>query len=168
MPMPGSAPSRPRRLARRARINTAVLAGALLAGMGAAPLLSYRVDGDAIDDPLTGQVGDPARGRTVVLARQVSTCLLCHAGPFSDGQSSGAQSQSAIGPSLTGVGSRLTAGQIRLRIVNAAAVNPATVMPGFYTVSGLTRVGHAWEGKPVLTANQVEDVVAYLTTLNAP
>ena len=163
MPMPGSAPSRPRRLARRVLLNTAVLAGALLAGMGAAPLLSYRVDGDAIADTLTGQVGDPARGRTVVLARQVSTCLLCHAGPFSE-----VQSQSAIGPSLTGVGSRLTAGQIRLRIVNAAAVNPATVMPGFYTVSGLTRVGHAWEGKPVLTANQVEDVVAYLTTLNAP
>jgi sulfur-oxidizing protein SoxX len=127
------------------------------------PLAEYEVDRDSIPQPLGGLPGDPVRGAALFAARQVSTCLLCHADP-SAVHSAG----SAIGPSLVGVGSRLTAGQIRLRIVDAARVNPETIMPSFHVVQGLTRVGHAWQGRPVLDAGQIEDLVAYLVTLRAP
>lgn len=118
---------------------------------------------DSIEMPLDGQIGDSTRGRAIVVARQVSTCLLCHAGPFPE-----AEFQGDIGPSLAGVGNRLSRGQLRLRIVNAAAVNPETVMPSFYTTTGLTRVGRQWQGRPVLDARQIEDVVAFLATLRDP
>jgi sulfur-oxidizing protein SoxX len=135
------------------------LAAALLAG-AAGPLLPYQVEGDSIAVSLTGREGDPARGRAIMSAREISTCALCHGGPFAD-----SHFQGTVGPSLSGVGARLSAGQIRLRIVDAAAVNPQTIMPRFYTVSGLTRVARKWQGQPILSAEQIEDVVAYLTTL---
>jgi len=136
---------------------------ALLAGGASEPLLPYRVDGDSIMAPLTGHAGDPAHGRAIVLDREVSTCLLCHGGPFPE-----EHFQGTVGPSLSGVGARLSEGQLRLRVVNAAVVNPETVMPSFYTVAGLTRVGRQWQGKPILSADQIEDVVAFLVTLGAP
>ena len=92
-----------------------------------------------------------------------STCLLCHAGPFPE-----QRFQGTIGPSLAGVGDRLSEGQIRLRLVDASVANPETVMPRFYAVTGLTRVAPAYAGRPVLEAEQIEDVVAFLTTLRAP
>ncbi len=142
--------------------SVAALAACLLVG-AAGPLLPWRVEGDAVVASLTGRTGDPARGRAIMRAREVSTCLLCHAGPFADPHFEG-----TVGPSLAGVGTRLSEGQIRLRIIDPALVDPQTVMPSFYTVTGLTRVGRQWEGKPVLSADQVEDVVAYLATLRAP
>ncbi len=125
-------------------------------------LVGYSVTNDAIEEPLGGAVGDANRGAALFANRQVSTCLLCHADP------SAQQSGRAIGPSLAGVGSRLTAGQIRLRIVDAGRVNPETIMPSFYKVDGLTRVGRQWQGKPVLNAMQIEDLVAWLATLRNP
>jgi len=118
---------------------------------------------DAIDTPLAAQPGDAARGREIVQDRQTSACLLCHAGPFP-----APHLQGTIGPSLDGVGSRLSAGQIRLRLIDARKLNPDTVMPPYYVVDGLNRVGHAWQGRPALSAQQIEDVVAFLTTLRAP
>jgi L-cysteine S-thiosulfotransferase len=118
---------------------------------------------DAMDTPLTAQPGDPVRGRQVVENRQISACLLCHSGPFT-----APHLQGTIGPSLNGVGSRLSAGQIRLRLVDARKLNPDTVMPPYYVVDGLNRVGHQWQGKPALSAQQIEDVVAFLATLRAP
>ena len=118
---------------------------------------------DAIDTPLTVQPGDPARGRQVVENRQLSACLLCHSGPFPS-----PHLQGTIGPSLDGVGSRLSAGQIRLRLIDARKLNPDTVMPPSYAGDGLNRVGHAWQGRPALSAQQIEDVVAFLTTLRTP
>jgi L-cysteine S-thiosulfotransferase len=118
---------------------------------------------DAIDTPLTSQPGDPARGRGIVESRQLGACLLCHSGPFPE-----PHLQGSIGPSLAEVGSRLSAGQIRLRLVDARKLNPETVMPPYYVVDGLLRVGQAWRGKPALSAQQIEDVVAFLTTLRAP
>jgi L-cysteine S-thiosulfotransferase len=158
MPEPVSG-GRPR--ARRKRHGGALaLACAVLAGAaGAEPLLPYRVEGDAIPAPLAGARGDPERGRAIVLRRQ-STCLLCHSGPFPE-----TPFQGTIGPDLRGVGARLEEGQIRLRLVDPSRLNPATVMPGFYVVEGLTRVGAEWRGKPVLSAEEIEDVVAFLTTL---
>jgi sulfur-oxidizing protein SoxX len=63
------------------------------------------------------------------------------------------------------VGSRLTAGQLRLRLVDPQVVNSATIMPAYYKVAGLYRVLPLYQGKTLLTAQQIEDVVAYLLTL---
>jgi sulfur-oxidizing protein SoxX len=118
---------------------------------------------DAIDAPLADQPGDPVRGRQIVENRQLGACLLCHSGPFP-----APHLQGTIGPSLDGVGSRLSAGQIRLRLVDARTLNPETVMPPYYVVDGLNRTAHEWQGRPVLSAQQIEDVVAFLVTLRAP
>lgn len=66
---------------------------------------------------------------------------------------------------LSGVGARLGAGQLRLRIVDASLLNRDTIMPAYYRVSGLNQVAAAYRGRPILSAQQVEDVVAYLLTL---
>ena len=118
---------------------------------------------DAIDTPLTAQPGDPSRGRQIVENGQISACLLCHSGPFP-----APHLQGTIGPSLDGVGSRLSAGQIRLRLVDARRLNLDTVMPPYYVAEGLNRTGRAWQGRPALDAQQIEDVVAFLTTLRTP
>jgi len=138
----------------------AVLAG--LAGCAAwAPdaVTAYRVDGDAIRDRLLPAAGDAARGKAVVVARD-SNCLLCHALP-----DAGVRAMGNIGPPLAGVGARLSEGQLRLRIVDSMRLNRDTIMPSYYRVDGLNLVAEAWRGKPVLTAQQVEDTVVYLLTL---
>jgi sulfur-oxidizing protein SoxX len=92
--------------------------------------------------------------------RQVGLCLLCHSGPFPE-----EKFQGTLAPDLKGAGTRWSEGELRLRIVDAARLNPATIMPPYYRVQGLTRVAPAFAGKPLLSAEQIEDVVAYLTTL---
>lgn len=123
-------------------------------------LRPYTVAGDAIPASLTGAKGDPARGRAIVVNRQVGLCLLCHSGPFSE-----EKFQGNLAPSLQGAGGRWSEGQLRLRIVDSSRLNPDTIMPSYYRVDGLYRVLPAFAGKPVLTAEQIEDVVAYLATL---
>ena len=115
---------------------------------------------DAIPASLTGAKGDPQRGRAIVANRQVGLCLLCHSGPFPE-----ERFQGNLAPDLRGVGSRLTEGEIRLRLVDPARANPQTIMPAYYRTEGLTRVGPSYRGKPVLSAEQIEDVVAFLATL---
>jgi L-cysteine S-thiosulfotransferase len=137
----------------------AVLAVAALPG-GFTRAEVYAVVGDAIPAPLAGGRGDAARGRGIVVNRQVGLCLLCHSGPFPE-----ERFQGTIGPDLRGTATRLSEGQIRLRIVDASRVNPATIMPAYFRTEGLTRVAPALRGKPVLTAGEVEDVVAFLVTL---
>jgi sulfur-oxidizing protein SoxX len=129
----------------------------------AAALLTFQVQGDAIPLPLTGHTGDPAQGRRIVLDRQVGTCLLCHTGPFPE-----ERFQGSIGPDLTGVGSRLSEGQLRLRLVDPQRLNPESVMPAYYKTEGRIRVAKALQDRPVLNAAQIEDVVAFLATLRAP
>ncbi|MGB9115642.1 sulfur oxidation c-type cytochrome SoxX [Bradyrhizobium sp.] len=126
---------------------------------GGQELRPYTVTGDAIMESLTGAPGDAARGRALVLER-TSTCILCHSGPFPE-----EKFQGDLAPNLAGSGSRWSEGQLRLRLVNASRLNPATIMPSYYRVEGLDRVGPAWRGKPILTAEQIEDIVAYLATL---
>jgi sulfur-oxidizing protein SoxX len=123
-------------------------------------LVAYQMVGDAIPRSLTGQPGDAARGRAIVANRQMGLCLLCHAGPFPE-----EKFQGDLAPDLAGAGSRWSEGQLRLRIVDASRVNPATIMPPYYRVDGLERVAAAFRGRPVLSAEQIEDVVAFLTTL---
>ena len=120
----------------------------------------YAVSGDAIAEPLTSARGDPARGRAIIVNRQVGLCLLCHAGPFPE-----ERFQGTIGPDLNGVASRLSEGQIRLRIVDPARTTPDSVMPAYFRTEGLARVAPSLRGKPILSAEQIEDVVAFLLTL---
>src|SRR5690242_18868934 len=140
----------------------AVIASALLAGGARAetPLRPYTVEGDAIPASLTGAPGDPVPGREIVTNRQVGLCLLCHSGPFPE-----QKFQGTLAPDLSGAGTRATEGQLRLRIVDASRIRPDTIMPPYYRVDGLTRVAPAFQGKPILSAEQIEDVVAYLATL---
>jgi L-cysteine S-thiosulfotransferase len=157
MPVPGSRLSPPKPL-RRSRL-TGLLLLMLPAGPAAAQVAPYQVAGDGIPASLTGLPGDAARGRASFGNRQVSTCLLCHADPSIEAP------QATIGTSLRGVGTRLTPAQIRLQLVDARRLDPDTVMPSFYAVAGLRRVAQAWQDRPVLTAAQIEDLVAFLATL---
>ena len=116
--------------------------------------------GDAIPDSLTGHTGDPARGRAIVLNRQVGLCLLCHSGPFPE-----ERFQGNMAPDLKGAGARWSEGELRLRMVDARKLNPQTIMPPYFVVDGMNRVAPAFRGKPILTAEQIEDVVAFLATL---
>jgi sulfur-oxidizing protein SoxX len=109
---------------------------------------------------LTGAPGDPARGRAIVADRQVGLCLLCHRGPFPE-----VRFQGDLAPDMSGAGRRWTEGQLRLRMVDSSRINPATIMPAYHRTEGLTRVAPAFRGKPILTAEQIEDVVAFLQTL---
>lgn len=122
-------------------------------------LQDYAVVSDAIPRPLTAAPGDPARGRALIVDR-ATTCILCHSGPFPE-----QKFQGDLAPNLTGAGSRWSEGQLRLRLVDASRFNAATIMPSYYRVDGLDRVGAAWRDKPILSAEQIEDIVAYLVTL---
>src|SRR6266404_6686609 len=125
---------------------------------GAQALRPYAIVGDAIPEPLTAR-GDATRGRALVVER-TSTCILCHNGPFPE-----QKFQGDLAPNLAGAGSRWSEGQLRLRLIDASGLNPATIMPSYYRVEGLVRVGPSWRGRPILSAEQIEDIVAYLASL---
>jgi sulfur-oxidizing protein SoxX len=127
--------------------------------VAAASAAGLNVIGDGMPDRLAA-AGDPARGRELVLARTSANCVLCHAVPDPAVKFAG-----NVGPSLAGVGSRLTQAQLRLRVADNLRVNPATVMPSYHRIDGLDRVASAYRGKPVLSAQEVEDIVAWLATL---
>ncbi len=144
------------------KIALAALVAAGIAGGagGEEALRPYEAVGDAIPAPLTDTPGDAARGRAIIVNRRVGLCLLCHAGPFPE-----EKLQGNLAPDLAGAGARWTEGQLRLRIVDARRANPDTIMPPYYRIDGLTRVASPWRDKPVLSAQQIEDVVAFLATL---
>ena len=114
---------------------------------------------DEIPASLTGAKGDPVRGRALVANRQVGLCLLCHSGPFPE-----ERFQGDLAPDLRSA-ARLTEGQIRQRIVDSGKANPGSFMPAYYRTEGLTRVAPAYQGKTILSTEQIEDIVAYLRTL---
>ena len=122
--------------------------------------LAYEVVGDAIPQPLQGLVGDAHRGRALVTDRREGLCLLCHRGPFPE-----ERFQGDLSTDLSGAGTRWTPGQLRLRLADAKRLNPDSLMPAYHRIDGLQRVASAWQGKPLFSAQQVEDVVAFLTTL---
>jgi L-cysteine S-thiosulfotransferase len=129
-----------------------VCMGVVLYGCSTSPKM-----GDALESPLAA-AGDPARGREIFVSREGGHCVLCHAVP-------GVEVAGDVGPPLAGVGSRLSAGQIRLRIADISRVKPEAVMPAFHRTEGLTRVASNFIGKPTLSGQQVEDLVAFLGTL---
>jgi len=144
----------------RAGLLVAALIGSSAGTAWAQGASPYTVVGDAIPQPLADKPGDPARGRAIVANRSVGLCLLCHSGPIPE-----ERFQGNLAPSLAGAGGRWSAAQLRLRIVDGARLNPDTIMPPYYRTTGLQRVAKAFEGKTILTAEQIEDVVAYLATL---
>lgn len=123
-------------------------------------MVTYRIDAGGISAPLGGLTGDPARGRALVAARDAANCVLCHAVPAGVAARSG-----DLGPSLVGVGMRLTPPQLRLRVVDSSRVNADSIMPPYYRVTGLDDVAAQYRGKPILSAQQVEDIVAWLAAL---
>ena len=143
----------------RSILQTILLALALPCAAGAQELASYKVVGDGIPQSLTGTAGDAAKGRVLVLDRS-TTCILCHSGPFPE-----TRFQGDLAPDLKGSGTRWSTSQLRLRLVDASRLNPETIMPSYYRIDGLDRVGRNFNGKPILTAPQIEDIVAYLATL---
>ena len=145
------------RLAPAAAMALALLAATCAQAQIVQPL---PVSGDAIPTPLTDMPGDAAKGRAIVANRQVGLCLLCHSGPFPE-----ERFQGTLAPSLEGAGARWSAGQLRLRIADTQRLNPSSIMPSYHRADGLTRVAAAWKDKPLFSAQQVEDVVAYLQTL---
>jgi L-cysteine S-thiosulfotransferase len=141
-------------------VRVALLALALAAGPAQAQVAAHVVADGAIAAPLDGMTGDAVRGRAIVADRQKGLCLLCHSGPFPE-----ERFQGDLAPSLAGAGSRSGEGELRLRMVDSRKVNPASIMPAYHAADGLTRVGPAFAGKPILTAREVEDVVAFLKEL---
>lgn len=139
------------------RVALALLIGAASA---TAEVARFTVTGDAIEAPLLATPGDAARGEAIVKDRETANCLICHAIPDARERFMG-----DVGPSLAGVGSRLTAGQIRLRLVDPTRLNAEAVMPAYHRTEGFTRVDPRYQGRPVLSAMEIEHVVAYLAGL---
>jgi sulfur-oxidizing protein SoxX len=108
------------------------------------------------------QAADAARGRAIVADRTRGLCLLCHQAPIPE-----ERFQGNLAPDLAGAGSRWTLDELRLRVAAPRRLNPDTIMPSYGEVAGLVRVGRAWQGKPILSAAEIEDVVAYLATLKS-
>ena len=137
-----------------AQVKVEAAASSVLAGTA-----SNVVD-QALPQPLTATAGDATRGRAIVANRQVGLCLLCHTGPIPE-----ERFQGNLAPDLSGAGKRWSVGQLRLRMVDARTLNPQTLMPSYHRTDGLNRVAPAFAAAPMLGAQQVEDVVAYLLTL---
>jgi len=156
----GSARSRPRPLAEAVVAAAAALLLCISDVAKGDTLQPYAIVGNSIPTSFTGREGDPVHGRAIVLDRRLGACLLCHTGPFPE-----EKFQGTLAPDLSGAGSRWSGAQLRLRLVDATRLNPDTIMPPYYRVHGLTRVGSSWLGKPILTAEQIEDVVAFLSSL---
>lgn len=146
----------------RSSVHIAALIVASLAFVNCATaeeLAPYKIVGDGIPKSLTGTPGDAARGRALLLARG-TTCILCHSGPFPE-----TRFQGDLAPDLAGAGNRWSVSQLRLRLVDASRFNPETIMPSYYRNDGLVRVGRNFTGKPILSATEIEDIVAFLATL---
>lgn len=101
-----------------------------------------------------------ARGRALLVKRESANCILCHAIPDPVFRFAG-----DVGPSLAGIGARLTVGALRLRVADNLRMNPQTIMPSYYRIDGLDNVAPTYSGKTILSAQEIEDVVAYLATL---
>lgn len=140
------------------RVVVLVLLAAASPAMGR--VAPFVVTGDAIEAPLAGLAGDRARGEAIVKNRETANCLICHTIPDPRERFMG-----NIGPPLAGVGLRLSAGQIRLRVVDPTLFNPQAVMPPYHRVEGLVNVDARYLGLPALGAQEIEDMVAYLTAL---
>lgn len=132
----------------------------LLGALSFSTAFSQEIVAGQIEKPLTATLGDPQHGRTIILSRQTGLCILCHSGPFPE-----ERFQGNLAPDLASSVASLTAPQLRARIVHASYFNPNTIMPSYYRVDHLNRVASKYAGETILNAQEVEDVVAFLLTL---
>ncbi len=126
----------------------------------ASPAYGQQWTGDAVTQPLTDRAGDPQKGRAIVVSRQTGLCLLCHSGPFTE-----EKFQGTLAPNLQMSVANLSEGQIRARLIDVARTNPGTLMPSYYRTDHLSLVAKSFDRKTLLTAQELEDVVAFLMTL---
>jgi len=152
--------------------NLAVLVGAVALVAGGAALAEtapkdVKYEDGAVETSLTGTPGDPAKGREIVGTKSLGNCVACH----KISEMSDIAWHGEIGPPLDGAADRWSEAELRGIVANAKIMFPDSMMPSFYKDSGYIRPGDAFTGKaakeitPLLTAQQVEDVVAYLSTL---
>lgn len=168
-PLPATSRGEGRTLSSRRRWSLAALGSSLLAAPAAAQspaappaaVVAFEVVGDAIPAPLATRPGDAARGRAIVLDRARGNCLICHQVPAEPAE----RFQGELGPDLAGVGRRLTPAQLRLRLVDMSRLNPATIMPPYHRTEGLARVAPQLRGRPVFSGEEIEDIIAYLSSL---
>lgn len=132
----------------------------LMAGVSFADAAAIKIADGAIAAPLTATAGDAAKGRKAAINRKQGNCLACHAisslanQPF----------HGEVGPSLDGVASRYSDGQLRLILVDSKKVFEGTIMPAFYKKDGYTRINKKFKGKTILSAQTIEDIIAFLKT----
>ena len=140
-------------------VAAVALSGAALADTVAPGEVKY--DDGAVPAPLTQVAGDPAKGKEWFVGRKLGNCLACHV----NGDAADHTFHGEVGPALDGVGDRWSEAELRGIVANSKMMFEGTIMPAFYRDSGYTRVRKEFDGKTILTAQQVEDVVAYLLTL---
>lgn len=146
---------------RLSALGVLAVGGALtLATVAGAETVAYKIEDDAIKASLTGKAGDPGNGKKVFLNRRKGNCLACHVVSSLKDQ----PYHGEVGPPLDGTASRWSEGELRLRIVNPKALNEDTIMPSFYRADGFHRVLKKFKGKTVISAQEVEDVLAYIMT----
>ena len=141
-------------------IKRCALAIILLATLVCSRVWAQEIVSGQIEKPLTALQGDPKHGRAIVLSRQTGLCILCHSGPFPE-----ERFQGNLAPDLAISVAALTAPQLRARIVNASYFNSNTIMPSYYRIDHLNRVSSKFAGQTILSAQEIEDVVAFLLTL---
>jgi len=138
-----------------------VLAASLLVVLNLSSTNAQSIVGDSIFESLSSAPGDVSRGRAIVASRQTGLCLLCHSGPFPE-----ERFQGNLAPELGASVARLNAPQLRARLVDASHFNPNTIMPAYYKTGHLNRVAPKFAGQPILNGQEIEDVVAFLVSLN--
>ena len=143
----------------RCQASPAWLLALVLAGLHA-PLGAQDPVASGLSEPLSAMPADAVRGRKLLANRPKSLCLLCHSGPVPE-----VAFQGNLAPDLSGVGARYTAAQLRQRMVDPRAINPESIMPAYYDITGLTRVSDAWRDQPILSAQEIEDIIAFMVTL---
>ena len=139
------------------------LAILLLAALGCTRVWAQEIIAGQIVNPLTAMPGNVEHGRAIVLSRQTGLCLLCHSGPFPE-----ERFQGNLAPELSSSVASLTAPQLRARMVNASYFNPNTIMPAYYRTGPFNRVSSKFAGQTILSAQEIEDVVAFLLSLQNP
>jgi sulfur-oxidizing protein SoxX len=138
-----------------------VLAVFWLVALNLNSTFAQTIESGMIVTPLTTMPGDPVRGRAIVGSRQTGLCLLCHSGPFPE-----ERFQGNLAPELSSSVARYNASQLRARLVDASYFNPNTIMPAYYRTDHLQRVAPRFSGQTILNGQEIEDVVAFLLTLN--
>lgn len=136
-----------------------VVAGSIAVSAQSAEMANITIVDGTIPASLTGAAGDAVNGKKVAINRKKGNCLACHEMPIPEQQFHG-----QIGPSLEGIGSNQNAAELRMRMVDSKAINADTMMPSFL-MTGQHRVLKKFQGKSILDAQEIEDVIAYLLTI---